>query len=87
MRKKTKKTQPASTLRKTTFKEKNHGLTRAEMAIAKAPINVIVNEYNLIQQKKSKLSRHLRDVVKLKVQFYIEEGKIKRPDLLKNDSK
>lgn len=87
MTKKSKRTQPASTLRKTTFKEKNHGLNRQELVIAQAPIEAIVNEYNLIQQKKSKLSRHLRDVVELKVQFYIKEGKIKRPDLLKNDSK
>lgn len=59
----------------------------AEKMIAEAPIETIVNEFNLIQQKKSKLSRHLREVVELKVQFYIKEGKIKRPDLLKNASK
>jgi hypothetical protein len=87
MTKKSRKSQPASTLRKTTFKEKNHGLTRQEIAIAKAPIEAIVNEYNLIQKKESKLSRHLRDVVEMKIQFYIKEGKIKRPDLLKNAKK
>jgi hypothetical protein len=77
MKKKSRRTQPASTIRKTTFKERNHGLTPAEKVIAEAPIEAIVNEYNLIQQKKSKLSKHLRDVVELKVQFLIKEGKIK----------
>lgn len=51
MTKKSKRTQPASTLRKTTFKEKNHGLNRQELVIAQAPIEAIINEYNLIQQK------------------------------------
>lgn len=79
--------QPASTLRKTTFKERNHGLSPAEKVIAEAPLEHLIQEFNLIQQKKSKLSKHLRDVVKLKVQFLIQEGVIKRPDLLKRASK
>jgi hypothetical protein len=78
MKQKSRRSQLASTIRKTTFKERNHGLTPAEKAIAEAPIEAIVNEYNLIQQKKSKLSKHLRDVVELKVQFLIKEGKIKK---------
>lgn len=78
---KNQKIQKAGTIRKTTFKERNHGLTPPELAIAQASIESIIKEYNLIQQKKSRLSSHLRKVVELKIQFYIKQGKIKKSSL------
>lgn len=85
------RTQKITTVRRNnTFKEQNHGLSRSEAIIAQAPIEVVINEYNLIQQKKSKLSRHLREVVELKIQFYIQEGQIEvnqKTDLLNIASK
>ena len=84
MKKKSRRTQPASTIRKTSFKERNHGLTPSEFAIAQASDDAIIEEYNLILRKTSNLSKHLRDVVKSKVAFLIKEGRIKLPSL--NDS-
>lgn len=52
------------------------GLTRSEYAIAKAPVPQLVNEYNLIQKKESKLSAHLRKVVEIRIGFLIKEGVI-----------
>ena len=53
-----------------------HGLTKSEYIIAKAPVEVIVNEFNLITQKKSRLPSHLRYVVKKRVEYLINAGVI-----------
>lgn len=62
------------------LRQKKPKLTRAESAICNAPVEMIVNEYNLIKQKKSRLSAHLRNVVELRVQFLIDKGDIEDPD-------
>ena len=62
------------------LRRKKPKLTNAEAAICKAPVQMIVNEYNLIKEKRSRLSAHLRSVVKLRVQFLIDKGDIEDPD-------
>ena len=62
------------------LRRKKAKLTRAENAICTAPIQMIVNEYNLIKQKKSRLSAHLRNVVKFRIKFLINKGDIEDPD-------
>lgn len=58
-------------------RKKNNDLSATEKAIIKAPVRMLVNEYNLIKQKKSKLSRHLRNVVEMRIDFLVEKGVIK----------
>lgn len=48
-----------------------------EMAIIKLPVEFLVNEYNLIKAKKSKLPVSLRKVVLQRIEFLKEKGDIK----------
>lgn len=51
-----------------------------ETAIAKAPIDLLMHEYALIELKKSKLSARLRYVVRMRVHYLQQQGKISLTD-------
>ncbi len=51
-------------------------LTQAERIVNKTDSKSLVNEYHLIQQKKSKLSRSQRDAVENRVKYLVKKDKI-----------
>ena len=55
-----------------------HKSSEAERMVNNASLEALVNEYNLIQAKKSKLSRRQRDLVEARVEYYLEKGLIMR---------
>ena len=57
-------------------------LSPAEQTILDASIPSLLNEFKKVQKKESKFSKHLRDVVVLRVQFLIREGFIHSEDEL-----
>jgi hypothetical protein len=53
-------------------------MSSAERRVSGALLMDLVNEYNLIQDKKSSLSRRLRDLVEARVNYLVEQGCIIR---------
>lgn len=70
-------------LRKKTFKQQ-HGMTRREAAILSAKPEEIVEEFNMIEQKRSRLPSNLRKLVIKEVERLAALGVVKINDA--NDS-
>lgn len=64
----------------------NSKLSLSETLIVKMPVDKLINEFNLIRLKKSRLSAHLREVVKLRIEFLKEKGVILTKEKDLNDS-
>lgn len=58
------------------FKKKKP-VSRVEQVIIDAPVPALIQEFDKIVMKKSNLSKHLREVVQIRVRFLIEKGFIK----------
>lgn len=55
---------------------KKHELTPTQRLIFHAPRNLIESEYHLIQQKKSNLSRSMRDTIEHRYNYLVKNGTI-----------